>query len=85
MYRLYSIDKWEQIGCCLCRALVDLWGLTGGPENPHQARALLAEHCGKITLVRFSDNGRWSCVAKGKVDLWDQALGVRGSCQGCQI
>jgi hypothetical protein len=60
----------EQLRTFAVSGIADLRKLLSHPDSVIQARAMLAEQFGKITLAPVNDNGRLTYTAKGKVDLF---------------
>jgi hypothetical protein len=55
--------------------LANLRNLLSHPESVHQARAVMAEQFGKLTLTPVRENGTLSYAARCKVDfLGEQAM-----------
>jgi hypothetical protein len=63
--------------------LTNLRKLISHPESVHQARAVMAEQFGKLTLTPVRENGTLSYAARGKVDVFgEQAMTRVGGAGG---
>jgi site-specific DNA recombinase len=57
--------------------LANLRKLISHPESVHQARAVMAEQFGKLTLTPVRENGALSYAARGKVDFFGEQAMIR--------
>jgi hypothetical protein len=57
--------------------LANLRKLISHPESVHQARAVMAEQFGKLTLTPVRVNGILSYAARGKVDFFGEQAMIR--------
>ena len=57
--------------------LANLRKLISHPESVHQARAVMAEQFGKLTLRPVRENGTLSYAARGKVDFFGEQAMIR--------
>ena len=67
----------EELRTFAVSRLTNLRGLLAHPESVNEARALLSEQVGKITLWPVSDNGKEHYEAKGEVDFFGEESLVR--------
>ncbi len=74
----------EELRTFAVSRLTDLRRLLSHPESVHEARALLGEHIGKISLAPVSDNGQHTYVARGAVDFFGEQALMRVGCAGGQ-
>ena len=57
--------------------LANLRNLISHPESVHQARAVMAEQFGKLTLTPIRENGALSYAARGKMDFFGEQAMIR--------
>jgi len=65
-------EKLDELRTLAISRLTRLREMLSNPSAIHEARALLAEQVGKLTLERDDENGKISFKANGKIDFFGE-------------